>query len=89
MSEQNTQESLELNQKQIHKISSGLCCVFGIQEGVELVYMIGDGFEDNNAQALGSWIEKQLVILSPTNSEGLFEQLKQHLSQKLNVEELH
>ena len=89
MSEQNTQESLELNQKQIRKISSGLCCVFGVQEGVELVYMIGDGFEDSNAQALESWIEKQLVILSSTSSEGLFELLKQRLSQKLAVEELH
>lgn len=89
MFDHNQQESIELSRKQIRKIASGLRCTLGIQEGVELVYMIGEGYEDNNSQALESWNSKQLTVLSPTNSDGLFEHLKQRLTQTLNIEEFN
>lgn len=89
MSEQNKQETVELNRKQIRKMASVLRCALGIQEGIELVYMIGEGIEINNSQAIESWIYKQLTLLSQTESESLFDRLKMRLSQTLTIEELH
>lgn len=78
-----------LNQKKIRDMASGLRYVLGIPEGKELIYILGQGQEDNNAEAIESWIAEQLMQYPQTDTSGLFERLRTKLSRTLGLEDLY
>ena len=66
------------------QIANSINLVAHLPEGDALVYILGDGSESSNIEALSHWIQGQLDLLSLTQPDFMVEQLIHRLYNKLD-----
>lgn len=69
--------------KQIQNMASALCLLCKIEQGSELVVMLGHGDESNNYMAMESWVAKHLHNLKELSPKQQLEKLRVNLLYEL------
>ena len=72
----------------IRQIASALLITFNIGEGVELVYLLGNGNSPNNHEAVENWIKRTLATPDMEIGEKLLPTLVNRLEQILRRKEM-
>ena len=82
--EDNTINMEKLDSESIGKLAASLSMAARVPEGTELVSVIGFGNENDNHEAVHSWISKQTNIEYASNPREIVEQLLHRFEYEIN-----
>ena len=75
--------------RHIRRLALSLKQSLGISDGFSFIYILGDGSESNNTEALETWVSKvmpEVTAYPPTEQYSLlYKKLLEHLSESTNA----